>query len=278
VEAGSGLQADDIRRFHDDGFVYVRGAFAPEDARRMEDEWWSELMGSFGIRRGDRTTWWQMLGDLKGVKQSPLASRIASPRVGAVLDELLGAGEWEWPPDWGRPLVTFPEAGAWELPTGLWHWDSPAGWHRSRLNALFVVSFIARVEPGGGGTLLLAGSPRLLQRHEDSLSAEQLQSSAKRRRDMFHGSHPWLAALTGKAPSPADRKAAFMSGPTDIDGIDARVVELSGEPGDMVFCHPAIVHCIAPNRGDRPRFMRIRQQLTTHGGRGLLAGVAPAMS
>jgi hypothetical protein len=45
---------------------------------------------------------------------------------------------------------------------------------------------------------------------------------------------------------------------TIVEGVPLRVVELTGEPGDMVFCHPATVHCVAPNRGARPRFMRIK--------------------
>ena len=52
-----------------------------------------------------------------------------------------------------------------------------------------------------------------------------------------------------------------------VEGVPLRVVELTGEPGDMVFCHPLLVHCGAPNRGAWPRFMRIKQQLTTHEGR-----------
>ena len=64
-------------------------------------------------------------------------------------------------------------------------------------------------------------------------------------------------ALTGKVPSPADRRAYFMEVETEIDGVPVRVVELTGEPGDMVFCHPAIVHCASPNHGAAPRFMRI---------------------
>jgi hypothetical protein len=47
------------------------------------------------------------------------------------------------------------------------------------------------------------------------------------------------------------------------------VVELTGEPGDMVFCHPVIVHCVNPNRGTRPRFMRIKTQVLTREGREL---------
>jgi hypothetical protein len=45
--------------------------------------------------------------------------------------------------------------------------------------------------------------------------------------------------------------------------------ELTGEPGDMVFCHPVMVHCAAPNRGAWPRFMRIKTQVLTHEGRTL---------
>src|ERR1700733_12385576 len=34
----------------------------------------------------------------------------------AALDALLGAGQWTRPRWWGRPLVTFPRDGGWELP------------------------------------------------------------------------------------------------------------------------------------------------------------------
>jgi hypothetical protein len=76
-------------------------------------------------------------------------------------------------------------------------------------------------------------------------------------------------ALTGHAPSPADRIAAFMDSETIVEGVPLRVAELTGEPGDMVFCHPVMVHCVAPNRGTRPRFMRIKTQVLTHEGREL---------
>lgn len=60
-----------------------------------------------------------------------------------------------------------------------------------------------------------------------------------------------------------------MGGETKIDGVAASVVELTGEPGDMEFRHPAIVHCVAPIHGSQPRFMRIRRQLMTHEARRL---------
>jgi hypothetical protein len=60
-----------------------------------------------------------------------------------------------------------------------------------------------------------------------------------------------------------------MDTETTVEGVPLRVVELTGEPGDMVFCHPLMIHCRAPNRGARPRFMRIKQQFLTHEGRAL---------
>ena len=76
-------------------------------------------------------------------------------------------------------------------------------------------------------------------------------------RAWFCKAHPWLAALSGAAPSPADRRAAFMEDGAEIGGTHLRVVELTGEPGDMVLCQPTIVHTASPNCGTWPRFMRI---------------------
>ena len=134
---------------------------------------------------------------------------------------------------------------------------------------LFVVSFIGPVAPRSGGTLILSGSPRLLIEQERRIPADQRRGSGAGFWERFHRSHPWLMALTGQAPSPADRIAAFMDREAIVDGVPLKVVELTGEPGDMVFCHPVMVHCAAPNRGTRPRFMRIKVQVLTHEGREL---------
>jgi ectoine hydroxylase-related dioxygenase (phytanoyl-CoA dioxygenase family) len=159
--------------------------------------------------------------------------------------------------------------GAWEVPARLWHWDNPCDLHIDQPRALFVVSFIGSVAPRSGGTLILSGSPRLLIQQERRIPASQRGGSGTSLWERFHRSHPWLMALTGQAPSPADRTAAFMEEEAIVEGVPLRVVELTGEPGDMVFCHPVMVHCRAQNRGARPRFMRIKQRLLTHEGRKL---------
>jgi hypothetical protein len=263
----STLSPSDIAAFERDGYVVVRQAFARDDALAMEGRWWAELEGSHGIRRDDRSSWRQIPGDLKASKRDPVQARILSARVRGVLDDLLGKDAWEPPRDWGRTIVTFPEPGAWDVPSHFWHWDS--GWelYLDRPMALFVVSFIGEVGPQGGGTLILSGSPRLVVQQERLIPADRRRDPDVKPWDRFHVSHPWLMALTGEAASPADRIGAFMDRETVVDGVPLRVVELTGEPGDMVFCHPAMVHCAAPNRAERPRFMRIKQQVLSHEGR-----------
>lgn len=263
------LTSSDIQRFERDGYVVVRQAFSRADGLAMERRWWQELEDTHGIRPDDRSSWRQIVGDLQAAKRDPIQAKILTDRVRGVFDDLLGKAAWSPPRDWGRPLVTFPEAGAWELPARLWHWDNPSELHLDRPRGFFVVSFIGPVAPRGGGTVILSGSPRLLIRQERRIPASRRPGSGARIWERFHRSHPWLMALTGQAPSPADRIAAFMDRDTVIDGVPVRVVELTGEPGDMVFCHPLMVHCVAPNRGARPRFMRIKTEILTHEGREL---------
>jgi phytanoyl-CoA dioxygenase PhyH len=259
------LSPAQIERFGRDGYVTVEGAFSHDDAQAMQNEWWSELAEVYGLRREDRSTWHQPVRDLRCAKQSSIQERIATTRVQGVIDDLLGPETWPLPPNWGRVLTTFPQPGTWNVPTKLWHWDSPLDWHRNALNGLFVASFIGSVAPRSGGTLILSGSHRLLGQQEAILARDNWNGDARARRELFHRSHPWLMALTGKASSPVDRVAAFMDKETLVNGVPLRVVELTGEPGDMVLCHPTIVHSASPNCGASPRFMRIAGILTHDG-------------
>jgi hypothetical protein len=260
------LTPADLQRFERDGYLVVRQAFPRADGLAMEQQWWRELADAHGIRADDRSTWHQIPGDLKAAKRDRIQARILTGRVSGVLDDLLGPGAWLPPRDWGRAIVTFPRPGAWQLPTRLWHWDNPSDPHVAGPRGLFVVTFIGPVAPGGGGTLILSGSPRLVLQYDARLPASQRSGLGGAASERFGREHPWLMALTGQAPSPADRTAAFMGAETIVDGVPVRVVELTGEPGDMVFCHPAMVHCAAPNRGTWPRFMRIKTQVASRTG------------
>jgi ectoine hydroxylase-related dioxygenase (phytanoyl-CoA dioxygenase family) len=45
-----------------------------------------------------------------------------------------------------------------------------------------------------------------------------------------------------------------MSKGTSIDSVEVRVVEMTGEPGDVLLVHPMILHAPALNCSSSPRF------------------------
>jgi ectoine hydroxylase-related dioxygenase (phytanoyl-CoA dioxygenase family) len=165
------------------------------------------------------------------------------------------------PSDWGQPLVTFPKAnGQWLLPSSVWHFDHHY-LHPGEITGVNVFLFINDVEPAGGGTVVVQSSPLLADRmHEQGPSIEKLSDQNKR----FLGSHPWLQGLkTKKSDRNVERNQRYMDQDTDIDGIAARVTELTGRAGDVIVCHPAPFHAAAPNVSDQPRLMRTARVMST---------------
>ena len=177
---------------------------------------------------------------------------MATGQLGAVIDGLLGAGRWQRPAHWGRPLVTSPAPGtAWDVPTSGWHLDSP-DWE---LTMLVVFAHLAPVRPRGGGTLVVTGSHRLT-----TPSGPQPGNAPARSREVkAHLStvHPWLRDLW-KAGSDADRIHRYLTAGAVIDGVPVRVEELTGEPGDAVIMHLRLLHVVAPNSLHTPRMILLQ--------------------
>ncbi|HEX4124293.1 MAG TPA: phytanoyl-CoA dioxygenase family protein [Tepidisphaeraceae bacterium] len=253
------LSAVDLRHFHDHGFVRLASAFDPTAALRMRDYMWEYIAKHHAIHRDDRTTWNPAI-DLKLNKTTHhrAYNAIGSPRLYAAVDQLLGAGTWNPPKGWGGFLVTFPPPNPppWTVTYTNWHWDGDCWENLEQSNGLFIFTFFSSVQPKGGGTLVAGGTHRLLARFLKSLPDARKYTHSKLR-PRFLASHPWLTALSHQSRVGEDRVARFMGWAIDIDGIAARVVELVGEPGDAVICHPSILHAESMNCTDVPRFMRV---------------------
>ena len=55
--------------------------------------------------------------------------------------------------------------------------------------------------------------------------------------------------------SRVNREDRYLVNPVDVSGIPVQAVEFTGDPGDVIFMHPWIIHAASPNRGDRPRIV-----------------------
>ncbi len=196
---------------------------------------------------------------LKEISRSSKSLRpILTDRVLAYASDLVSGHELKLSPPITQFLFTAPRSyvlnhdgrwnGEWEVPRSIWHLDMP------RSAAIGppgpeMFTFLNRVEPKGGGTLVLAGSHRLLNEVE-YLSSKGVKKKLKR--------HAYFQELTGKSGD--DDRSRFMEDVGHIDDVPVQVVELTGDPGDVYFVDLRLLHSIGANTSDQPRMM-IAQRL-----------------
>lgn len=246
-------QRDEFRRT---GLLRLPGAIDRAATGPMVDRIWDHLEQAHGMRRGQPGTWatGRPTG-LRAITGRPEFRALGSPVIRAALDDLLGDGRWPVPRRWGRLLITFPGPAddPWTVPRDVWHNDfTPlTGTPDPRAVQLFMI--LDDLAPGGGGTLVLTGSHRLvgplIRDSEDGPHPRRL-------RDRL-GRHGWLRELWRPEldESAPERIGRFMIDGDSVGGVPLRVTELTGAAGDAYLMHCDTFHCIAPNRGAVPRFM-----------------------
>jgi hypothetical protein len=238
-----------------DGVVVLRGAFDAHAADAIRDTVWRHVHRRTPIRLDDSTTWTgpRVPVSFKALKgRAVFAPLVGNAAVQSALDPVFGPGEWRPPPQpRAQILVTLPSPGPWVLPTG-WHMDCGFEQPTWPVPSVKLFAFFGEVGPAGGGTLLLAGSHRLVDRYRPTLppgTGGNLTTWGRLLRQ-----DPWLDELRrgGNAEAPG---RVHLGEQRDIDGIPVRLVELTGDPGDVVITHIHTFHCGAPNTSTRPRQM-----------------------
>ena len=223
-----------LDEFAERGIVRLTGVFSEDEARAMRNA------VSEGVR----------------VKRHPAFRRIVGEPLRQFATALLGEG-WKVSKGLGNVLVSDQDCERWFLPgqEALWHSDFPYTFPMDPLPALRVFAVFGSVPPGGGGTLLVAGSHRMVARFAKEFP-EAAAKPAKRARAACHGSNDWLHDLTGASGTDPGRTERFIERTTDVDGIPAQVIEACGDPGDVFVCHPWTIHCRPPNAAPQSRFLR----------------------
>jgi hypothetical protein len=224
----------------------------------MEARVWSWLERRYGVRRDAPATWAvPKPTGMQGLKSQEVFAPIGGAPLRAALDALVGAGRWAEPRDWGSFLVTFPSAEPWHVPSRVWHTDfeyrGPAAPPRGAL----VFAYLSDAPPAAGATLVVEGSHRVIEAFV-ATRASAGREKMKVTRSALLASDPWLRELAGSEPA-LDRSERLMRPGAVVAGVSVRVVELTAEAGDVVICHPWMLHCGAPNAGAAPRLMRVQR-------------------
>ena len=227
------------------GLLRLPGGIPAVAVAEMRDRFWAFLSAQHGMIPGRAETWTsERPRRLQALRRSGAFAPMASAQVIGALDNLLGTGGWRQPKAWGLPLVTFPATEAtWRVPTSGWHVDSYGPEHD--LPGVTVFAFLVPVAARGGGTAVLEGSHRLVNRHIATTGTWRPADI----RAALATTHPWLREVWEGGRGPGDEAV--------LDGVRVAVRELTGEPGDVVLMHPRTLHTAAPNAGSSPRMMLV---------------------
>src|SRR5262245_2194059 len=255
------------------GFVRIPGAFPATAAELIRQRLWDDLARRHGVRQDAPATWTvAQPSHFQALRRSGTFEALASTVLMGVLDDLLGAGAWLRPDHWGDSLVTFPDTrAAWDVPHAGWHIDWPARGAARPLFGCKVLAFVSPVAAGGGGTVLLAGSHRLVERAV-AASPSGTPGHSPALRKTLGAAHPWLRDLWSRTAG-GDGSARFIRAGAWLDGVALPVVERTGAAGDAVVFHPWLFHAAAPNRARGPRMM-VGQNVQTASGIARYAPVA----
>jgi hypothetical protein len=240
--------------FDELGVVRVEGAFDTGAAAAMSDVIWRELARR-GIERDDRSTWTvETPMHLQHLKRDPAFDAIATPRTTGAISDVLDGQPWTRGTNWGAIFVTFPVPGAApDVPCEHWHIDAPYGLPARPLFGVKVFTLVADLAPGAGGTMLLAGSHRLLERFGRTQPPYVLEKNARACRALLR-SDPFFTALRTRG-DPAERIERFVRNDSDVSGISVRVIDVHGRAGDIWLVHQSTLHARPTNTGIAPRFM-----------------------
>lgn len=248
---------DQIETYDAKGYVRLPAAFDRAAAESMAELVWARMGELHGIRRDDPNTW-DAPGPWRGLnrfKKASVFQAVGSHVVCTAIDDLLGPGCWTKPSTWGGFLIKFPDRTSRD-PTfsdTYWHVDFHFTHRPGSSFGVRLFSFLSDVVPGGGATLVVSGSHRLVERFVASLTPRQRSEKFGVLRDQLMRSHPWLAALTKASADRPRRAPELLQTPGHVDGVSVRVEELCGEPGDVVIMHPWLLHSPSPNASDHPR-------------------------
>ena len=250
------LSPYDTRTFVDRGIVRVRG-FLPQDLVTSTRDHVLFHLEKVGIRRGG--DWF--LNELPANDQPNVGVKLIKGLTNSSVGHLIGAdvrkavgelvdGRETFPLSKAQLLFTLPNAQTWTVPHHLWQLDLPR-FADSGLPGVQIFTFLDTVEPGGGGTLVVAGSHRLMNDNR-RMSSQQVKRAMNR--------EPYFQNLMS-ADFP-DR-CRLLQEIGHAGEVELQVVELHGEPGDVYFTDLRLLHTIAPNASRRPRIMMTQRFLLT---------------
>jgi hypothetical protein len=217
------LTSEQIDQFVADGFVVLPAAFPSRVAAEIRDLVWKGI----GLSPDRPDEWTKPLVHYKQAIGGPVVAQAFTPRLYGALDDVMGEERWNRVSTLGWWPVAFPgfDSPPWQEPATGWHVDGQQFHHHinSPDQGLLPIFLLSDIGPGDGGTALSLGS--------HAVTARALLDSEPDGMDVHT-----LAQTVAAAPR-------------------ERVIEVTGNAGDVALIHPFVLHARSPNTGSKVRFI-----------------------
>jgi ectoine hydroxylase-related dioxygenase (phytanoyl-CoA dioxygenase family) len=255
------LSNTQVEQFMEEGYTRLEEALPRQQALLAQSFLW-ERLAERGVHREDPSTWHEPMIRINETYDDPVFQKCVTSRLVGAIEDLVGPGRYAeaaaTETNWGWWPVNFSLGSErpWEVPAKGWHWDGSQFRHYvdSPDQGLLLLCIFSDISHHGGGTTVAAGSHKIVARF-----LSQFPEGIEHRPaiEQCSRSHPWLEKLTSPAQEPVEeRNAYFLETPyTDEQQTTLRVVETSGQAGDIFLCHPFLYHSSSQNHSGVPRFM-----------------------
>ncbi|KOR89277.1 phytanoyl-CoA dioxygenase family protein [Paenibacillus solani] len=259
------LSEEQVEHFMEKGWVKIKGAIPRELTLEAQQELWNIAEKKFGITK-DRQSWSLPSYQLSENYRHGVFGPCSTPELMDAIRNLIGHDRLDEryekegiPFGWWPINVGVGADEDWNVPIQAWHWDGlhfrPHVKHPDHGLLMFVL--FSDIEPRGGAALLAEGTHKLvvqfLENHSDGMIAYKEDALS-----LIDESNPWLAELTGNCVGATgeDRIIKFMErAHLDESGAQLKVIECTGEAGDVFLIHPFIYRTGSQNHSGKARIM-----------------------
>lgn len=237
-----------LQAWEQDGVLKITGLIPSEWFVYLRQRM-TEILGS----APENSAVWPNLeaGLLKPLGRDKQCVPLEIEAVKNAVDKLIGK-RWEYPKTGGGWFANAPRqlekqyAPQLELvPRGTWHWDSRPDLHASE--ALWLFTPVIDMLPDSGGTWLVAGSARLVTNFYKRLSPEQQGKPTKVVKQWFTDNHEWFKVLNSRETLNQTNQAGDL----------VRLLNVSGQPGDVVLMKSLTIHSAPEYIGPGPRLCQV---------------------
>lgn len=243
------LNLDEIRnQLQKEGIAKLEGFIAGKDAQSafrqiralaqehglLADGRWIKTHDRFAVPKDFRSA----LGKLQRHPEFPC---LIGEQLSDLVAQLVGSPVALLPPG-QQILFSLPGEEIWSIPHDVWHTDMPR-FAEAAAPGLQAFALIDSLEPGGGATLVVAGSHRLLN-DVGALTSREVKQRLRHEHffeTLFDPRRAPMTALQGVAGHAGN--------------VDLRVVELTGSAGDVYLMDLRMLHTPAPNASNKARMM-----------------------